>query len=162
MTGRDSDEETLSSVSSISSVSSVSSLSDSEERACVSALLGLKEEMATLNSTLRQRLATDKFRYCRLGQVALKAANTPSDADSEVLKSAVDLLQEKEDYLDHDSFIAMVDLFSTETLQAHIYLSIKRDSLRRRWVKRELEKAGRRIPDFTPHSEVQPDAVTQG
>ncbi|KAM6493040.1 hypothetical protein JOM56_011174 [Amanita muscaria] len=115
------------------------------------AIAGIMEELRLLNSTIRLATVTEDGIHHSV-HVASNSAITPFDA--EIQKSAVDLLLEKETYLDDDSLITMLDLFSTDITQARMYTIIKRDSLRRCWVKRELEKAGHMVPDFTPHSEV--------
>jgi hypothetical protein len=52
----------------------------------------------------------------------------------------MDLLQEKETYLDDNRIVALVDLFQTDTGAADAYLALKRDNLRKLWIERRLTK----------------------
>ena len=85
-----------------------------------------------------------EHKMCRLDNLP-----PPLPTDNQLRQEAQNLLQEKDTYLDDDSMIAMFDLFAENAVQAQTYLGIRRDSLRKLWVKRELEKMNRRLPDFT-------------
>lgn len=63
-----------------------------------------------------------------------------ADTSSEHQAKAMDILQEKEDYLD-DHMVAFIDLFWVDTASADAYLVIKHESLQREWVEKQLVKA---------------------
>ena len=54
---------------------------------------------------------------------------------------AMDILQEKEGYLDDDCMVAFIDLFQVDTALADAYLAIKCEGLQRKWVEKKLVKA---------------------
>jgi DNA-binding NtrC family response regulator len=110
-------------------------------------LNGIKEEMSTFNATIR-RYTDQKTNQ----DAAAREREREKPSEAQVKKLARDLLQEKDNHLDDDSMIAMFDLFQQNVAQAETYIDIKRESLRRRWLKLELQKVGRVIPDFTPPS----------
>ena len=125
-------------------VSSLVTTESSSKRARITgpvALNGIKEEMSIFNNTIR---TMSEHKMCRLDNLP-----PPLPTDNQLRQEAQNLLQEKDTYLDDDSMIAMFDLFAENAVQAQTYLGIRRDSLRKLWVKRELEKMNRRLPDFT-------------
>jgi hypothetical protein len=50
----------------------------------------------------------------------------------------MDLLQELESYLYDDCMVAFIDLFKADMAAVDAYLAIKRDSLRKKWVEKQL------------------------
>ena len=61
-----------------------------------------------------------------------------ADTSPERRAKAMDLLQEQESYLDDDRMVAFIDLFREDTAAADAYLALKRDSLRKKWVEKQL------------------------
>ena len=141
------------SISDLTISSLVDSSGSSSKRARVSgpvALHGIKEEMSVLNSTLRSAV-DHKTRVFEHNTANIANSTTPLD----IKKRAEDILQEKEAYLDDDCLLTMFDIFRSDVGAAQTYVGIRRDSLRRRWVKRELERLGRLVPDYPPPDEPQ-------
>jgi hypothetical protein len=91
------------------------------------ALNGIKESLDTFNTILERKLGggTDRDR---------------ADTSPERRSKAMDLLQEKETYLDDNRIVALVDLFQTDTGAADAYLALKRDNLHKLWIERQLTK----------------------
>ena len=89
------------------------------------ALNGIKESLDAFNSTLRRSLL-------------LQPERARADTSPERRSKAMDLLQELESYLDDDRMVAFIDLFKADTAAADAYLAIKRDSLRKKWVEKQL------------------------
>jgi hypothetical protein len=75
-----------------------------------------------------------------------QAAPPPlTEADS--IGQAQDMLQTDEPDLDDGAMLAVFDLFKSNPLNAQMYIRIRKDSLRKRWVRRELEKMNFVLPD---------------
>ena len=89
------------------------------------ALNGIKESLDAFNSTLRRSLL-------------LQPERAHADTSPERRLKAMDLLQELESYLDDDCMVVFIDLFKADTAAADAYLAIKCDSLRRKWVEKQL------------------------
>ena len=89
------------------------------------ALNGIKESLDAFNNTLGRSLMQQPER----GR---------ADTSPERRAKAMDVLQELEDYLDDDRMVAFIDLFRADTAAANAYLAIKRESLRKKWVEKQL------------------------
>ena len=89
------------------------------------ALNGIKESLDAFNSTLGRSLL-------------LQPERARSDTSPERRSKAMNLLQELESYLDDDRMVAFIDLFKADTAAADAYLAIKHDSLRKKWVEKQL------------------------
>jgi hypothetical protein len=77
----------------------------------------------------------------------LAAANNP--ADVEVRRMARKTLEAKDNtFLDVDSLVTIIELFGSDTEASRTYLDFRSETLRRHWLRRQLEKAGRKISDF--------------
>ena len=107
------------------------------------ALLGIKEEMASFNTTFR--MATERRMHQPSSATAMEASSS-SDAQVAMQELARATLQQKDAYLDDDSMVTIYDSFE-DMNQVRAYLGLKRDSLRRCWVERQLEKTNRKISD---------------
>lgn len=88
------------------------------------ALNGIKESLDAFNDTL--------------GSLVMHPERGRADTSPERRAKAMDVLQELEDYLDDDRMVAFIDLFRADTAAADAYLAIKRDSLRKKWVEKQL------------------------
>ena len=88
-------------------------------------LNGIKESLDAFNSTLGCSLLLQPEQAC-------------ADTSPEHQSKAMDLFQELESYLDNDHMVAFIDLFKADTAAADAYLAIKCDSLRKKWVEKQL------------------------
>jgi hypothetical protein len=68
--------------------------------------------------------------------------------DDDDIKSDARRKVQEEKYLDDDSILAIFDVVA-DVQMARTYLDIKRESLCKCWIQKELEKMNRRMPDFS-------------
>lgn len=90
------------------------------------ALNGIKESLDAFNTTLGRGLV---FQQPERGR---------ADTSPERRAKAMGVLQDQERYLDDDRMVAFIDLFRADTAAADAYLAIKRESLRKKWVEKQL------------------------
>ena len=55
---------------------------------------------------------------------------------------AMQRLQQTETYLDADRMIALVDLVSSDTIAADVYMTLEREDYRKTWVSKRLKELG--------------------
>jgi hypothetical protein len=55
---------------------------------------------------------------------------------------AMQCMQQTESYLDPDRMIALIDLVSSDTIAADVYLSLQREDYRRHWISKRLADLG--------------------
>ena len=103
------------------------------------ALNGVIQELSKLNSTLR--MATE--RRIRAFNLMVEQTERTERTELNIRKLAQDLLQTQDNDLDDDSMVAMLNIFSKESIDLpRTYIDLKRDSLRKLWIKRTLQKHG--------------------
>lgn len=90
------------------------------------ALNGIKESLDAFNTTLGRSIVLQQPERGR------------ADTSPERRAKAMEVLQEQESYLDDDRLVAFIDLFRADTAAADAYLAIKRESLRKKWVGKQL------------------------
>jgi hypothetical protein len=88
---------------------------------------GIKESIEKFNATISN-------------SVLMQPDRLHADTSPERRAKAVDLIQVQEDYLSDDQMVAFLDFFRADTAAADIYLAIKRESLRKAWVQKQLWK----------------------
>ena len=91
------------------------------------ALNDIKESLNAFNTTLGHNLVMQQSE-CRC-----------ADTSPEHQAKAMHVLQDLESYLDDDRMVAFIDLFRADTAVADAYLAINHDSLRKRWVEKQLK-----------------------
>jgi len=96
------------------------------------ALTGIKEELASLNTTIRRAAETS------IKATEVRMANSHSDSDKR--SEARDLLQDNETELPDEALLAIIDVFEADVHKAETYVGLRRNSLRRLWIRRELAK----------------------
>ena len=70
------------------------------------------------------------------------AAMAPEvNSTSECKARAVDLAQEQETELDDDDMVALLDVFCADATAADMYVQIKKDSVQKKWVQKQLNEA---------------------
>jgi hypothetical protein len=114
--------------------SSISGSIDSGKQPCITgpvAMLGIKDKLANLNSTLR--MATES-------KVKVAKHQLAKLSDSDVLDQAQDMLHDKEVGQISNEALMMIDLFESDIRKGKTYMRFKDDGLRRMWLKRELQK----------------------
>ncbi|KAM6504359.1 hypothetical protein JOM56_001302 [Amanita muscaria] len=115
------------------------------------AIVGLTNEMVTLNSQIR--IANEhKAQQPEQLAVALNAA---------ALNTATTAVVPYDAGIQTKASHGHVRPVSTDASQARMYTQIKRDSLRKKWIKRELQKVGCIIPDFADDSAGSTSQPTQ-
>ena len=110
----------------LASQSNASASKKQRTTTCAVALNGIKESLDAFNNTLGRSLVMQQPDRGR------------ADTSPERRAKAMDLLQEQESYLDDDRMVAFIDLFREDTAAADAYLALKRDSLRKKWVEKQL------------------------
>ena len=70
----------------------------------------------------------------------MKVTHSTTTNDADVKDRARALLEEQENDIGDEAMLAIMDLFKENTENARMYIGFKRDSLRKRWIKRELAK----------------------
>ena len=90
-------------------------------------MYSIKESLDSLNATVAKSalMQSDRLR---------------ADTSPERRAKAVELIQVQDDYLSDDQMVAFLDLFRADTAAADIYLAIKRESLRKAWIQKQLSK----------------------
>jgi hypothetical protein len=89
------------------------------------ALNGIKESLDAFNTALGHSLI-------------FQPEKARADTSPERWAKAMDVHQELEDYLDDDHMVAFIDLFRADMAVADAYLAIKRESLQKKWVEKQL------------------------
>ena len=134
----------LDEASSILSSSHNSSSKKSKTRGAT-AIDGVKASLDTIGSSIRDMTAERKLR--RLQQDA--RADAQAAQAVQLLASspqrrheAMQRLQQTETYLDADRMIALVDLVSSDTIAADVYMTLEREDYRKTWVSKRLKELG--------------------
>jgi hypothetical protein len=96
------------------------------------ALNGIKESLDMFNKTIERGLVVQPHERVR-----------DRDTSPERRQKAMACLQEKETHLDDERLIALIDLFKSDTAEADTYLSLQRETLRKKWLQKQLvERCG--------------------
>jgi hypothetical protein len=69
------------------------------------------------------------------------------NTDGDVKAKARTMLEEQGDDIGDEAMLAIMDLFKQDVENAHMYIGFKRESLRKRWVRRELAKMNFTLDD---------------
>lgn len=94
----------------------------------VAALARIADELRIFNNTYRMT--------CQMAPV-----------DNDAIGQAQDMLEKDEPDIGDEAIIAIMDLFKSDVASARMYVRFKRTSLRKRWVRRELQKMNFLLPD---------------
>jgi hypothetical protein len=112
---------------------SSSMISGKKQRSAVPgavALNGIKETLDMFNKTVERSLIVRPHEIVR-------------DTSPERRQKAMAHLQENETHLDDERLIALIDLFKSDTLEADTYMSLQRETLRKKWLQKQLvERCG--------------------
>jgi len=71
----------------------------------------------------------------------------PPVTDDDAIGQAQDMLEQSEPDLGDEAILAIMDLFKSDVQSARMYVRFKRNSLRKRWIRRELQKMNFVLPD---------------
>ena len=84
-----------------------------------------------------RRLQQDAHADAQAVQAAKVLASSPQRRHE-----AMQRLQQTETHLDPDRMIALVDLISSDTIAADVYMSFEREDYRRAWISKQLKELG--------------------
>lgn len=70
-----------------------------------------------------------------------------ADPPAETMQRAVNLISSREDGLDDDDRVLIVELFTSNPPLAHAYLGLTSESFRRLWLKKALERERKRVAE---------------
>jgi hypothetical protein len=109
------------------------------------AIDGVKASLDTIGSSIRDMTAERKLR--RLQQDARTDAQATQAvkllaSSPQRRHEAMQRLQQTETHLDPDRMIALVDLVSSDTIAADVYMTLEREDYRKAWISKRLKELG--------------------
>jgi hypothetical protein len=111
------------------------------------AMDGVGDGLQTIGSSIRDMITERKLRRLQQearadAQVAQAAQLLVSASSPQRRHEAMQRLQQTETYLDPDRMIALVDLVSSDTIAADVYMTLEREDYRKAWISKRLKELG--------------------
>jgi hypothetical protein len=110
------------------------------------AIDGVKASLETISSSIRDMTAKRKLRQlqqeaCADAQAAQAAQLLQTSVSSPQRRhEAMQHLQQSETYLDPDRMIALIDLVSSDTIAADVYMTLEREDYHKAWISKWLRE----------------------
>jgi hypothetical protein len=108
---------------------------------------GVEDGLQTIGNSIRDMTAERKLHQLQQeahadAQAAQAARQLQVSSSPQRRHEAMQRLQQTETYLDPDHMIALVDLVSSNTIAANVYMTLEQEDYRQAWVSKRLKELG--------------------